>query len=79
MPRYLIQASYTAAAAAAFVSNPQDRVGGVKAIAENLGGTMISVDFCLGDYDVIVVAEMPDDDWLSTHQGTSRVTRQPNS
>ena len=61
MPRYLIQASYTAAAAAAFVTNPQDRVGGVKAIAENLGGTMISVDFCLGDYDVIVVAEMPDD------------------
>jgi len=61
MPRYLVQASYTAAAAAAFVSNPQDRVGGIQAVIEKLGGKMVSVDFCLGEYDVIVVAEVPDD------------------
>ena len=61
MPRYLIQASYTSAAAAAFVSNPQDRVAGVQAAAEKLGGKVESVDFCLGEYDVIAVAALPDD------------------
>ena len=61
MARYLIQASYTSAAAAAFVSNPQDRVAGVTAIVEKLGGKMISFDFCLGEYDVVAVFEAPDD------------------
>lgn len=28
MPRHLIQASYTSAAAAAFIAHPQDRVAG---------------------------------------------------
>ena len=61
MPRYLIQASYTAAAAAAFVSNPQDRVAGVAAILKKLGGKLVSFDFCLGEHDVIAVFEAPDD------------------
>lgn len=61
MPRYLIQASYTAAAAAAFVSKPQDRVAGVRAAVEKLGGKLESFDFCLGEHDVIGVAEFPDD------------------
>lgn len=61
MPRYLIQASYTASAAAAFVSNPQDRVSGVAAILEELGGKLVSFDFCLGEHDVIAVCEAPDD------------------
>ena len=61
MPRYLIQASYTSAAAAAFVSNPQDRVAGLKAVIEKLGGKLESLDFCLGEYDVIGVAALADD------------------
>ena len=61
MSRYLIQASYTSAAAAAFVSNPQDRVAGVKAVLEKLGGKLVSFDFCLGEHDVIAVFEAPDD------------------
>ncbi len=61
MPKYLIQASYTAGAAAAFVSKPQDRVAGVKALIEKLGGTFHSIDFCLGEHDLIVMATMPDD------------------
>jgi uncharacterized protein with GYD domain len=61
MPRYLIQASYTAAAAATFVSNPQDRVAGVHALAEKLGGKLESFDFCLGEHDVIAVGSFPDD------------------
>lgn len=61
MPRYLIQASYTAAAAAAFVSNPQDRVAGVRATVEKLGGKLESFEFCLGDHDVIAIGSLPDD------------------
>ncbi len=61
MPRYLIQASYTSAAAAAFVSQPQDRVSGVKAAVEKLGGTLESFDFALGDHDVVAIGVMADD------------------
>jgi uncharacterized protein with GYD domain len=61
MPRYLIQASYTSTAAAAFVGKPQDRVAGVRALAEKLGGKLERFDFALGEYDVIAVAELPDD------------------
>ncbi len=61
MTRYLIQASYNSSAAAAFVSNPQDRVSGVKAILEKLGGKLVSFDFCLGEHDVVAVFEAPDD------------------
>jgi uncharacterized protein with GYD domain len=61
MPRYMIQASYTAAAAGAFASNPQERGPGVRALVEKLGGTFESCDFCLGEYDVVVLASMPND------------------
>jgi uncharacterized protein with GYD domain len=61
MPRYLIQASYTATAAAAFVSNPQDRVPGVRAAVEKLGGKLESFEFSLGEYDVVGIGEFPDD------------------
>ena len=61
MPRYLVQASYTPAAAAAFVSNPQDRAAGLKALAEKLEGKLESLDFCLGDYDVVALFSAPDD------------------
>ena len=61
MPRYVIQASYNSSAATAFVSNPQDRVAGVRALIEKLGGKLESFDFCLGDYDLFAVATAPDD------------------
>lgn len=61
MTRYLVQASYAPAAIAAFVSNPQDRVGGVRAAVEKLGGKLVSLEFALGDYDVVGIAELADD------------------
>lgn len=61
MPRYLIQASYTSAARAAFVANPQDRQASVRALADKLGVRVESFDFSLGDYDVVIIAEGPDD------------------
>jgi uncharacterized protein with GYD domain len=61
MPRYLVQASYTSAAIAAFVSNPQDRVAGLRTVIEKLGGKLESLEFSLGDHDIISVASVPDD------------------
>lgn len=61
MPRYLIQAAYTAEAAAAFASKPQDRVAVVQALLERMGARMESFDYCLGDYDVMVTYTAPDD------------------
>lgn len=84
MPHYLIQASYTAAAAAAFVSNPQDRVPRVRAIVEELGGELISYDFSLGEYDAVGLVTLPDDTTAAAfslavnaagHLKTSKTTR----
>jgi uncharacterized protein with GYD domain len=61
MPRYLVQASYAPSAAAALVSNPQDRTAGVRALHEKLGGKLESLEFCLGDYDVVLICSFPDD------------------
>lgn len=61
MPRYLIQASYASPAIAAFVSNPQDRTPLIRALAEKMGGKLESLDFCLGEHDIISVVTLPDD------------------
>ena len=61
MPRYLIQASYTPDALAAFVSKPQDRVAGIRAVVQKLGGKLESFDYCLGDYDMVGVCTFPND------------------
>lgn len=61
MPRYMVQAAYTAEAAAAFASMPQDRVAGLRALVERLGAQLDSLDYCLGDYDVLVTYTAPDD------------------
>ena len=61
MPRYMAQAAYTAEAAAAFASKPQDRVAGIRALLERMGAQLDSLDFCLGDYDIMVTYTAPDD------------------
>lgn len=61
MPKYLVQAAYTAAAASAFAKNPQDRVAGVRALVEKMGGKLESMDYCLGDFDLVAVTTLPDD------------------
>ncbi len=61
MPRYMAQVAYTAEAAAAFASKPQDRVAGLRALLEQLGAQLESFDYCLGDYDAMVTYTAPDD------------------
>ena len=60
MPLYMYQAAYTAESWAAQVKNPQNRVESVgRQATEAVGGKMIGGWYCLGDYDVILVADVP--------------------
>jgi uncharacterized protein with GYD domain len=60
MPSYLVQVSYSSEALAALIANPQDRTEVVKKAARKLGGKVQGSWLAFGDYDVILVLEMPD-------------------
>ncbi|HSF29374.1 MAG TPA: GYD domain-containing protein [Candidatus Tectomicrobia bacterium] len=60
MARYLFQASYTSDAWAAQVSHPQNRMEVIRPVIERLGGRLESAYLSFGDYDVVLIAEMPD-------------------
>jgi len=60
MAMYLWQVGYTAAAWASQVKNPQNRVDVVRPVAEKLGGRIVDAWFAFGEYDVVVIVEMPD-------------------
>ena len=60
MPLYMTQFSYTAEAVAAMTKNPQDRTGGLKKLIEKLGGRLIGLYYCFGEYDGVAIAEVPD-------------------
>ncbi len=60
MPHYLIQAAYTPEAWAAMVKNPQSRAEAVRPIIEGLGGKLLSIYLAFGEYDVVGLAEYPD-------------------
>lgn len=56
---YLIQLAYTADAAKAMVKNPQNREEIARAAMESLGGRAHSFFFAFGEYDAVIVAELP--------------------
>jgi uncharacterized protein with GYD domain len=60
MPLYMYQAAYTAESWAAQMKTPQNRVESVgRQVTEAVGGRMIGGWYCLGDYDVILIADVP--------------------
>ena len=60
MARYLVQASYTTQGISDLVKNPHDRAAAVRPMIERLGGKLESFDFAFGDYDAVIIAELPD-------------------
>jgi uncharacterized protein with GYD domain len=60
MPYYLVQTAYTPEACAAMVKSPQDRLEAVRQVVERLGGKLLSMHMAFGEYDVVGVAELPD-------------------
>ena len=61
MALYMVQAAYTAEAIATMAKNPQDRSVPVRELMRKLGGRLISLYFCFGEYDVVALGELPDD------------------
>jgi uncharacterized protein with GYD domain len=61
MPLYMIQFSYTSEAWAALAKNPENRAEGISALAQKMGGRLVDVYYCFGEYDGVVLAELPND------------------
>lgn len=60
MSSYLIQVSYSTEALRSLIKSPQNRAEVVRKSIEKLGGKLVGLWLSFGDYDVVVVAEMPD-------------------
>jgi uncharacterized protein with GYD domain len=60
MPHYLHQVSYSREGWQALIAQPQDRVEAVRQSIEKLGGRIKTAYFAFGDYDIVMITEMPD-------------------
>ncbi len=66
MALYMTQFSYTTEAWSALVKNPEDRGAPIKALREKVGGKLLQVYYCFGEYDGLVIYEAPDDTTAAT-------------
>lgn len=61
MPKYLIQASYTADGVKGLQKEKASgRKAAVSQAVESLGGKLESIYYAFGDHDVIVILDLPD-------------------
>ncbi len=60
MATFLVEAAYTPEAWAILLKNPQDRSQVVQTAIEKLGGRIERSWLSFGDYDIVVVVDMPD-------------------
>ena len=61
MPYFLTQASYTPESWSTLIHNPHDRLDALRPAVEKLGGRIINAFYAFGEYDVVVISEMPDE------------------
>lgn len=59
MPHYLQQVAYSTEGWEAVVRKPENRIEAVRPAIEKLGGKIESAWFAFGDYDVVLIVEMP--------------------
>jgi uncharacterized protein with GYD domain len=60
MPTYMVQAAYTSVAWHKLVQRPENRMEAMRPVIEKLGGTLQSWYYCWGDYDVVMLFDVPD-------------------
>ena len=60
MALYMHQASFTSEAWAAQIRNPQNRAEQMRTLIEANGGRMLGYYYAFGEYDVILISELPD-------------------
>lgn len=59
MPTYMVQASYTTNAWNKLVQRPENRMEALRPVIEKLGGRILAWYYSFGDYDVVVLFEVP--------------------
>lgn len=61
MPKYLVEASYTAEGLKNLQKDrAEGRSAAIKAAMQSAGGKLDAVYWCLGEYDAVVIADLPD-------------------
>ncbi len=60
MAKFLVQVGYTAETWASLSREPQAIIERLRPSAEVLGGSIDSLYFCFGDYDLVGVVDFPD-------------------
>jgi len=59
MPYYMLQAAYTPEAWKAMVKSPQNRMEAIRPVVEKLGGKIEGGWLAFGEYDVLVICQLP--------------------
>jgi uncharacterized protein with GYD domain len=60
MAYFLLQGAYASDAWKSLVANPQNRVEVVRPVIERLGGSVEGAWFTFGEYDVVLIMQLPD-------------------
>ena len=74
MPKYLIQVAYSDDALADLVRHPEDRGSVISELFERLGGKVEVFYHSLGEYDLVIIAEFPDNETVAAIQIAVRAT-----
>jgi len=59
MAYYLVQAAYSGEACAALLKKPENRQEAVRGVVERMGGRVEGFWFSFGEYDVVLICQMP--------------------
>ena len=66
MSLYMYQAAYTPESWAAQMKDPQNRVDAVgRQVCEAAGGKLVGGWLCFGDYDIVIIADVPDNESMA--------------
>lgn len=66
MALYMYQAAYTGESWAAQLKNPQNRLDAVgRQACEAVGGKMVAGWYCFGDYDLVLIADVPSNESMT--------------
>lgn len=60
MPHYMHQIAFTPESWAKMVKQPQSREQAMRPMFEKLGGKLLTYWFCFGEYDAVLITELPD-------------------
>ena len=60
MPTFITQGRFTREYVKSGLAKPEDRHAAISKLCEDAGGRMISLLFTLGQYDFLLISDMPD-------------------